>query len=198
MNGIIALIFTVGYFAVSFMHCRKYKLQIKELSMCGIACALTIILSFIYVPLPTGAVVSLGTCVPMIVLAVLYDYRLAIIAGWVTGILCLLLVPVWHPVHWAQVFTEHLICFSCLGYAGIFGTQKKQHMLGGMFLAFAFKLTAHIISGVVFYSTNAWDGWGAWAYSISYNISYWIPEMILSAIILHFIPWKTLKIAIKK
>lgn len=196
MNGMIAAIFTIAYLGVTFYQCRNFKLQIKDLTMCGIASALTMILSFLYIPLPTGATVSLGTCIPIMILALVFDYRLAMIAGWVTGILCLFLVPTWQTVHWAQFFVEHMVCFSCLGYAGIFGSESKTKMLLGTSIAFALKLTGHILSGVVFYSTNSWNGWGAWGYSISYNVSSWIPEIILSAIILHFIPWKSLKVAL--
>lgn len=198
MNGMIAASFTIAYLGVTFYHCRNYRLQIKDLTMCAVACALTIILSFFYVPLPTGATVSVGTCIPIIVLAIVFDDRLAMIAGWVTGILCIFLVPTWQPVHWAQFFMEHMVCFSCLGYAGIFGSESKMKLFFGTAIAFVLKLTGHVMSGVVFYSTNAWNGWGAWGYSISYNASSWLPEIILSAIILYVLPWKSIKLALVK
>lgn len=198
MNGIIAAAFTISYLFISILRCRRYKLQIKDLTMCAIACALTIVLSYFYIPLPTGATVSLGSCIPILILAMVFDGQLAMIAGWAAGFLCLFLVPSWQPVHWAQFFTEHMICFSCLGYVTIFGTQSKIRIYAGMLTAFGLKLAAHILSGVVFYSTNAWDGWGAWVYSLSYNVSFWLPEMILTALILHFVPWKSLKMALRK
>lgn len=198
MNGIIAGVFTIVYLGITLYQCKNYRLQVKDLAMCGIACAITIVLSYIYIPLPTGSAVSIGASIPLIVLAIVFDYRLAMIAGWVCGILCIFLVPAWQPVHWAQIFVEHMVCFSCLGYAGRFGTQPKWKMTAGLAVAFALKLVGHILSGVVFFSTNAWDGWGAWGYSISYNVSSWLPEIILSAIIIHFIPWKSLKTALVK
>ena len=126
-------------------------------------------------------------------LAVVKDYRLAIVSGWVCGLLALVLIPGWQLVHWGQFFVEHMICFSCLGYTGVFGTDKRYKIIGGMVLASCLKIAGHLFSGVLFFSQNAWDGWGAWGYSWTYNLSQNVPLCILSAIIVLLLPLKTLK-----
>ena len=136
--------------------------------------------------------------VPLMLLAVLCDYRLTFWAGWVCGVVGVFLVPAWRPVHWGQVFAEHLVCFSCMGYVGIFGTDKRWKILCGIALASALKLCGHILSGVIFFSQYAWEGWGAWGYSVVYNISQNMPLCILSAVIVLALPLHTLKRAIGK
>ena len=100
----------------------------------------------------------------------------------------MIMVPAWQPVHWGQIFVEHLVCFSCLGYAGVFGNEKRWQMLLGIVTAVVIKFLGHVISGVIFFSNNAWDGWGAWAYSLAYHVSSKIPEGIITAIIVMLLP----------
>ena len=150
------------------------------------------------IPLPTGATIPLGALIPLMLLALIYDYRLAFLSGWVTGILVIFLIPVWQPVHWAQLFVEHLVCFSCLGYAGIFGSQKRGQILVGMLLAVFLKFWGHVLSGVIFFSQNAWDGWGAWGYSLAYHLSSKIPEAALTMVIVSLLPLNTMKKALNK
>lgn len=185
--------FTLIYFAISIYLCWGLKFKVKDLAFGGIVCALTVVLSCILIPIPTGATISVGYAIPLILLAILCDYRLAIVCGWITGILCLFFVPTWQPVHWAQIFVEHLICFSCLGYAGVFGNEKKYKLWFGVAIAVIIKFFGHLLSGVLFFSSNAWDGWGAWGYSLAYNISSNIPESIITVLILLLIPIKTLR-----
>lgn len=111
--------------------------------------------------------------------------------------LAMVLIPAWQPVHWAQIFVEHLVCFSCLGYTGIFGTDKRWKILCGGILAIFIKFWAHVFSGVIFFSQNAWDGWGAWGYSLTYHISSKIPEGIFSLVILMILPLGALRKAAK-
>ena len=177
-----------GYLAVTAWLCRGVRLDARALALGGITCALTLVLASLYIPLPTGSTITAGSMLPLMLLAVVYDYRLAFLTGWVTGILSLFLIPTWQPVHWAQIFVEHLVCFSCLGYAGIFGGSQKQKLLLGVVLAVFLKFTGHVLSGVVFFSQNAWDGWGAWAYSLTYHLTSKVPEGIATGAVLLALP----------
>ena len=61
------------------------------------------------------------------------------LSGWVCGILAMILIPGWQAVHWAQIFVQQLVCFSCLGYAGVFGSDKRWKAICGMALAVAIR-----------------------------------------------------------
>ena len=112
------------------------------------------------------------------------------------NVLALFLLPLWAPVHWAQIFVEHLVAFSCLGYAGMFGSDKKWKVLAGVLLAILLRFIGQVLSGVIFFSDNAWDGWGAWAYSITYHLSSKIPEGIVTTLIILALPLNTIQKAI--
>ncbi len=198
MNSLIlAAVFAIVYHAITIYNVRGLKFNVKNLCIGASTCALTLILAAIMIPLPTGAVITCGSLLPIMILSLVYDMQLAIACGWVCGALALILLPVWQPVHWAQIFVEHMVCFSCLGYAGKFGIDKKYKVLCGVLLAAVIQLCGHTVSGVIFYSQNAWDGWGAWAYSIAYNFTSRIPEQAVSALILAALPLMRIKNATK-
>lgn len=188
ISPIIAAVFAIGYLAMTVWLCRGVKLDARGLCLGGVICALTLVLASIRIPLPTGSNITCGSWIPLMLLALVYDEKLAMVTGWVCGILAMLLIPGWQAVHWAQIFVQQLVCFSCLGYAGIFGTDKKWKMLWGMVLAVVLRCCGHVLSGVIFYSQNAWDGWGAWGYSLAYNLSSRLPEGILSILIVMLLP----------
>lgn len=194
----ITAVFAVVYLLATLGLCRGVKLDARALCLGGVVCALTLVLASIRVPLPTGSNITCGSWIPLMLLALVYDYRLSILAGWVCGLLAMILIPGWQAVHWAQIFVQQLVCFSCLGYAGIFGSEKRQKALCGMVLAVFLRCCGHVLSGVIFYSQNAWDGWGAWGYSLAYNLSSRLPEGILSIVIVSLLPLKLLRRSVLK
>lgn len=192
MTQILLTVSVVAYFAFCIWICRDVRLNVRSISLCAVCIALTLVLESIFIPLPTGAVIPLCSPVPLLVLAICFDPRLSIISGWICGLLCIILLPAWQPVHWAQLFVEHLVCFSCLGFAGLCGTKKKASVIMGLLAAFFIKFMAHVASGVVFFSQNAWDGWGPWAYSMTYHVSSKIPLFVLCALVMMVLPLKSL------
>ena len=185
---IITAAFSITYFAATIWQVRRVKLDVRSICDASVICALTIVLAGIRIPLPTGSNITCGSWIPLMILALAVDARLAMMAGWVCGILVMFLLPGWETVHWAQIFVQQLVCFSCLGYAGVFGWKKKGKALCGTTLAVLIRILGHVLSGVIFYSQNAWDGWGAWGYSLAFNLSSRLPEGILSILIVTLLP----------
>ncbi len=191
-NGLLpTALFTLAYLGVSAYLCRGYRPQTRDLALGGIACALTVVLSLLRIPLPTGASFAVGATIPLMLVGLLRDYRLGILSGWVAAVACLILVPAWAPVHWGQVFSEHLVCLSSLGYAGIWGRTGLKKW-GGVALALALNWTGHFLSGVVFFGAYAWAGWSPWGYSLVYNLSQCAAESLLAVVALALLPLNTL------
>ena len=197
ITSAVAILFAVGYLLATVWLCRGIRLTARDLCLGGIVCAMTLVLATIRIPLPTGSNITCGSWIPLMLLAAVYDYRLAFVSGWICGILSIFLIPAWQPVHWAQIFVENMVCFSCLGYTGIFGSDKRWKLLCGGLLGISLKFWAHVFSGVIFFSQNAWDGWGAWGYSLAYHLSSKVPEGIVSLSILMLLPLGALKKAAK-
>ena len=192
-TAICAALFAAGYLAVTLWLCRGLKLNTRSLCLGALSCAMTLLLANIMIPLPTGSAITCGSWIPLMVVSLVYDHRLAMVSGLVCGVLAIFLLPGWAPVHWAQFFLEHLIAFSALGYAGILGSDRRIKVVLGALLAILLRFTAQVLSGVIFFSDNAWDGWGAWAYSLGYHISAKVPESILTILILLALPLPLLK-----
>lgn len=142
----VTALFLIVFFGISLYVVKDFELHAKDLATCGIMIALTMILDSIRIPLPTGATMSLCSLVPLLLLAILWSPKLAIVSGWVCGILALFLVPAWQPVHWGQIFAEHLVCFSGRGYAGSYGNDKRWKVLCGVLLASVIKISDHTIN----------------------------------------------------
>lgn len=190
---LIVVVFLAVYYGLCGFLLRGVRVRTRDLAISGVMIALTLILDTIRIPLPTGASLPLCSLVPLMLLSILRGPGLAVISGWVCGAAALLLIPVWQPLHWAQVFVEHLVCFSCLGFAGCFGSDKRWKILCGILLASLFKICGHTLSGVLFYSQNAWGGWDAWAYSMVYNITQGIPLCTLCGVLVLALPLQRLK-----
>lgn len=198
ISMLITTVFTVGYLAATLLLCRGHRFTVRNLCVGGMVCALTLVLATIRIPLPTGSNITCGSWIPLMILAIVYDYRLAMLTGGVCGILAMVMIPGWQAVHWAQIFVQQLVCFSCLGYAGVFGNDKRWKVICGMSLAVVLRCISHVLSGVIFYSQNAWDGWGAWGYSLAYNLSSRLPEGILSIVIVSLLPLNMMRRLVKR
>jgi Predicted membrane protein len=193
MTWAITIVFLAAYYSAAIYFVRGVQLTTKNICICGAIIAMTVTLESIYITLPTGATICLCSPVPLMLLAVLVDKRLAFLSGWICGVIVLFLIPEWQLLNWAQFFVEHMVCLSCFGFAGVFGTDKRWKIMCGMLLSFAVMLTGHLLSGVLFFSQYAWKGWGAWGYSLVYNLSQNVPLCLLSGLIVLALPLGTLQ-----
>ena len=107
------------------------------------------------------------------------------------------------------ILIDYIIAYTVLGFGGIFRNKfetKKALVLGSIF-AISLRYVAHIVSGAIFFGTWAeWfftqDDFPFWGekilkvfsgdslsiiYSIIYNGTYMIPEIIITAIVAYFV-----------
>lgn len=193
MDIIIVYALTICYFAVMIYNCRGYKWSSKQLVTAAIICAMTIALRMFYITLPTTGRVTLFSVLPIMLLSIIYDKRIAFFSGLVVGTMAVFLSPPWVPVHWAQFAMEHLVCYSCLALTSIFGTDKKYKIMLGGALALIISIAGHVFAGVVFFGSYAWEGYSPWLYSIVVNVPSHGLENLLALIALFFIPVNQLK-----
>lgn len=126
----ITAVFTVAYLAVTAWLCRGLRLNTRSVCYGGLTCAATLVLGSFLLYLPTGAAISPGSWIPLMLLALTYDWRLACVTGWVTGILAIFLIPAWAPVHWAQVFRGAPGCLLRPGLCR--DLRQRQEMEGAV------------------------------------------------------------------
>src|SRR5699024_1796890 len=166
----------------------KDKRSVKMLVEASMMIALSMILYHITIyTAPQGGSVTAGSMVPLFIFALRWGMGPGILVGAGFGILELILRPfIFHPV---QVLLDYPIAYGLLGLAGIGYRSKNQglrsyiRIILGIILAISGRMLSHVLSGVIFFG-DATGGQNPWIYSLIYNGSFLIPEMIISIIVL--------------
>ncbi|TCS93084.1 energy-coupled thiamine transporter ThiT [Hazenella coriacea] len=140
-----------------------------------------------------GGSISL-VMIPIALLAFRRGWIAGVIAGGLTGLLSLLLGgSVYYPL---QVVLDYPLAFACLGLAGLIPVRtdlEKASLLkrtfAALFIAGAGRFVAHYLSGVIFFAEFAPKGQSPYIYSLVYNGSYILPEIIITFIVMLPILW---------
>jgi thiamine transporter len=171
------------------MEATGNKLTPRLIAEMGIAIALAAVLHFIKLwEMPQGGAVTLGTMVPLFIVA----FRRGPGVGFVTGALYGILEG-WilsggrFFVHPAQVILDYPLAFGLLGLAGFFPKYPAFGVTVGALARYA----SHVVSGVVFFSQYAPKGQPVWQYSLVYNATYLGLDFVV-AMMLTLLVWERL------
>jgi thiamine transporter len=138
--------------------------------------ALSTALSLItFVVFPQGGSVTLASMVPIIWLALRRGPKIGLFAGAVYGLVQLAVMPQIYFL--PQVLLDYPVAFGCLGLAGFF---HKRWALAGVAVAITGRFIMHLISGALFFASYAPAGMNPWVYSVIYNGSYMLPELVIT------------------
>jgi len=148
----------------------------------GVVIALALILHYFKVfHLLEGGSITAGSMIPLIIYAIRRGPKWGILAGCVFGVLQMLLDGyAFHPL---SFLLDYVIAFGILGLAGINKKSNASIMLcsaGAIVLRWA----SHVISGVLVFASYASEGQSVWEYSIIYNSSYMVPELVITLVLL--------------
>ncbi len=191
---------------------KRKTLRLVTSSVClALATVMSMIKVF---ELPFGGSVTLFSMVPVLVLSYMYGVKWGLLCGGVYGVLQMVLgatttqafagLSGWSvPV---MALLDFIVAFVVLGFAGVFKNKIKNHTLAislGSALAIVLRLVCHFLSG--------WILWGSYAsgyfeeinnsfssfmlstfsgqalsamYSLVYNSSYMLPELVISIVAL--------------
>lgn len=166
------------------------KITTKQIVFSAMAIALaTVICVAIKLPsLPNGGSVTLFSMLIICLIGYWYGPKVGIIAAITFGILQFIVGP--YVVHPLQVALDFPLAFGALGLSGFF-SNSKNGLIKGFIAGSMGRLLMHCISGVIFYTTYVGDFVGnvaaIWA-GILYNMSYIIPEVVLTLVLLALPP----------
>ena len=164
----------------------------KQLVFSAAAIALATVISVVIkLPsLPNGGSVTLFSMLVITLIGYWYGPATGLLAAFAYGILQFITGP--YVVHPVQVLLDYPLAFGALGLAGFF-SKKKNGLLIGYLVGVLGRLTCHESSGLIFYTTYVGDFTGnaaaIWA-SVVYNLSYIVPEAVLTVILLLLPPVK--------
>ncbi|MBQ8576745.1 MAG: energy-coupled thiamine transporter ThiT [Clostridia bacterium] len=167
----------------------KKRTNLRALIECAIMVALSTVLSLIKVyELPLGGSVTLLSMLPVCVLSIRLGLKWGIAGGFVYAVLQMLLdiakVVTWGltPVSLIGcILFDYLIAFTCVGIAGFFRDRGRTGMVAGVVLALFLRFCSHLVSGTLIFDIWVPEEWSnPFLYSIVYNGSFMLPEMILT------------------
>ncbi|WP_368490711.1 energy-coupled thiamine transporter ThiT [Clostridium sp. BJN0013] len=191
-TSIFALI-AVIIFILFWAKVKNVKFTTQLITHIGIALALATILKIFRIyHLPQGGSITLGSMVPILLMALLYGPEVGFITGFLYGIITLILDPyILHPV---QVIFDYPLPFMALGIAGYFRNRK----IIGTLLALLGRFICHFISGVIFFGSFAPKGMSPAIYSLTLNGIFMAIEGVICISIIILLPVKHLETIINK
>ncbi|MCR2033454.1 energy-coupled thiamine transporter ThiT [Anaerofustis stercorihominis] len=154
----------------------------KELVYCAMIIALGTVASFLKVyEFPFGGTVTLCSMLFVCLAGYFYGPATGVLTASAYGILQFIVQP--YIVFPLQVLVDYLFAFGSLGLSGLF-YKSKNGLLKGYLIGVLGRYLFAVISGWIFFSEYAWEGWAALPYSLVYNGIYIGAEALLTVIII--------------
>lgn len=162
---------------------KKINFTPQLIARIGIALALATILKLLRLyHFPQGGSITLGSMVPILLIAFMYGPRVGFLTGFLYGVITLIMDPyILHPV---QVLFDYPLPFMALGIAGCFNNKKWL----GVILAVFVRFLCHFISGVAFFGSLAPHGMSPGLYSLIINGPMLGIECIICLVIISILP----------
>lgn len=138
--------------------------------------------------MPQGGSVSL-VMVPIALIAVRRGIMAGIVTGAVVGLLQLFFGG--YVVHPVQLLLDYPLAFAALGLSGVIAISRFENrasrvraIWGSLLIGVLGRFVCHFASGVIWFGEFAPEGTPVAVYSFLYNITYLIPEMIITGVVL--------------
>lgn len=164
------------------------KPNLKKLTVSAIVIALSTVLSELIpsISLPMGGSITVLSMVPVCLIGIMFGTKWGVLANLVYGGIQLifgagnLAYATWWGAVVAIILFDYVIAYGVLGLSGVFKKVIKNKALAavlGVILVCVLRYLCHFITGVTVWREIA-DLWGAVWYSITYNATYMVPEII--------------------
>lgn len=164
------------------------KFNTKILAYSAICIALAAALQLISLPpLPYGGSTTLFSMLFVTLIGYFFGPYIGIVGGLVYGLLLLSLAKSADLLNPIQIMLDFPIACTFLGFSGFFSNKKFGLQIGYVTACFL-RYIIHVVSGYFFWYMFAPEGQGYMIYSITYNLAWWLPEVILTLVVLSLPP----------
>lgn len=177
-------------------------MKTKKLVTSAIMIAISTVLSLYAVyKLPGGGSVTFGSMVPIILLSFMFGTRWGLFSALCHALVQCVIGFAAPPVQNLSSFLivilfDYILAFGSLGLADLFhkvmGRKNFVRPIAAGCSVFI-RFLCHLVSGVVIWSVYAPEGQSPFMYSLIYNSSYMLPEILLTSVIVLAIQNKLLK-----
>lgn len=191
----LVIILILAMLVTAFITDKKQdakRINAKQLTFAGIALALAFVASYIKYELPMGGSLTLFSMFFICYVGYLYGVKVGIITAFAYSILQFMQSGSTYFLTPFQVCCDYFFAFTALGLAGIW-YKKKHGLTTGCIIACLARGLFHTIGGYIYWM----DYMPEWfpkaltsVYSIIYNYSYILTEMIITLIIINLPPVK--------
>ena len=173
---------------------KNKKLTLSAI-MVALSAVLVIISKLIPAPWLQGGSITLASMVPIISVSIILGVKWGLISGFVFSLIQMMTgfypPPTQTFINFVLVvLLDYVIAFGVLGLAGafyhMFGKKVWAVSVSGVIVTFL-RYLCHIISGVLIWGVYKEEGQSVLAYSLTYNGSYMIPEIIITGVVLFLI-----------
>ena len=163
--------------------------------MVALATVLMLISKLIPAPWLQGGSVTLASMVPIISVGIIYGTKWGLCTS-VSFALIQMMFGFYPPPTQTflnfllVIFLDYILAFGVLGLSGFFYSVTGKRRFSIPVSSFAVTLLryiCHILSGLLIWGVYAEEGQSILAYSLIYNGTYMIPEIIISTIATFFI-----------
>lgn len=174
---VVMIIFSALFLGIVLR--KRERMGAQQIAEIGLSLALATILSEIKISgfWAQGGSVTAASLVPIMIIAFRYGGKTGLIVGLIHGLIQLIIGP--YVVHPIQLLLDYPVAFAMIGLCGFFGKNKILGIVVGLMGRFLM----HFISGIIYFSSYAPEGWNPAYYSFIYNISYILPEIIISIVV---------------
>lgn len=165
----------------------------RRITETAIMIALATVLSYVvFSKLPMGGSVTLFSQVPIIIIGYRYGLKWGAATGVIHGLLQMVLQGLENfsyvkgiGSYLILIFADYVVAFMVLGIGGaLFKKAVKNQALAlglGAAVASVLRYLCHFVSGATIWKDYAGDQ-AVWFYSLTYNATYMLPELIISVI----------------
>ncbi|MHC1696237.1 MAG: energy-coupled thiamine transporter ThiT [Eubacteriales bacterium] len=163
------------------------------LTSSAVMLALGMVLSmFAVYKLPNGGSVTFASMVPIVLIALIYPAKWAVFVSFTYSMLQMAVgfypPPTQDILSFVLVILlDYVLAFTVLGLAGAIARRLPSPVAGaavGTAVVVLVRLACSFLSGILIWYPYAPEGTPVWIYSLGYNSSYMIPELIITTVVI--------------
>lgn len=183
--GQVSTVIIIFVLLVIIMRISGKKNNVSVMVKTAIMLAVTFVLNQITLfKMPQGGSVTAFSMLALFLVSYLFGARQGILAGMAYGLLDLIVNP--YVVHPIQIFMDYPLAFGAIGIGGLLRNQNFG-IIKGYVLGVLCRYAVVVLSGIIFWGMYAAEGFNAVTWSLFYNMTYMLPEAVITVAIL-FIP----------
>ena len=182
-----------GFFIGGIMKSKEF-FDVRMMAEAGVMMAMSFVLFYFKVyQMPQSGALTIGSMIPLIIFTIRWGLARGFIVCALFGLLTLFTDnTVVHPI---QFILDYPLPYGVVALGGISFMKNKKNFWGYapfIILGFVLRMTSHILSGVVFFKKFTPPGKTPLIYSLTYNLGYLVPEMLITLVLL-FLIWEPIE-----